>query len=49
MPYIIVLVLVIAIIILAARKQKHEQKHKDGIKSDKSEDIYVNAEENNEQ
>lgn len=45
MPYIILLVLVIAIVVIAARKQRFSQSKGNNV-NDKSNDIYVTAEEN---
>lgn len=44
MPYIILLVLVIAIVVVAVRKQKFNQQQGNSV-NNKSEDIYVTAEE----
>ena len=44
MPYIILLVLVIAIVVIAARKQRYSHSQGNNV-NDKSNDIYVTAEE----
>lgn len=48
MPYIILLVLVIAIVVVAVRKQKFNQQQGNA-QNDKSNDIYVTAEETKEE